>query len=174
MQDYIIINKKDNVAVALTGLTKGQALELKDQTPDGSRRIILQEEIPSGHKFSLCAIGKGERVIKYGNPIGTALEDILPGCLVHTKNVKTTLGDLLEYTYEPVSTSLKPTEKAYFMGYRRPDGRAGIRNQIWIIPTVGCVNSIANKLAIEASALKGEHVDEIIAFPHPYGCSQLG
>lgn len=174
MQEYIIINEKDNVAVALKRLPRGQALELKGQAHEVFRMVSLQEEIPAGHKFSLRHIEKGGRVIKYGNPIGTALTDILAGCLVHTKNVKTTLGDLLEYTYEPVHTTLEPTEKAYFMGYRRPGGGVGIRNQIWIIPTVGCVNSIANTLAREAHDLKGEHVDEIIAFPHPYGCSQLG
>ncbi len=174
MQEYIIINEEDNVAVALQSLEKGRSVDIKSPSAKLPRSISLREQIPAGHKFALCTIAKGDRVIKYGNPIGTALEEILPGAHVHTQNVKTLLGDILDYTYEPVRSELTSTEKAYFMGYRRPDGRVGIRNQIWIIPTVGCVNSIAMALAREAAAGKGDRVDEIISFPHPYGCSQLG
>jgi altronate hydrolase len=174
MQEYIIINERDNVAVALVTLEKGKVLEIRTNPASSARSITLREEIPAGHKFSLCTIGKGDKVIKYGNPIGTALEEITPGSHVHIQNVKTLLGDILNYSYEPVRAELAPTKEAYFMGYRRPDGKVGIRNQIWIIPTVGCVNSIAQTLAREASAVNRESVDEILAFPHPFGCSQLG
>ncbi len=175
MREYIIINDKDNVGVALTKLNKGDTVESKKFSKAlPEQELVLLEEIPAGHKFSLCRIGEGEKVIKYGNPIGTALTDILPGSHVHTPNIRTTLGDILDYSYEPVLTDLEPTREAYFMGYRRPDGRVGIRNQIWIIPTVGCVNSVAAAMAREVSCPAGANVDEVLAFSHPYGCSQLG
>ena len=94
--------------------------------------------------------------------------------MIHTHNVKTALGDLLEYKYEPVHIEEKKTEDAAFMGFQRPDGKVGVRNEIWIIPTVGCVNNIATAMAKAANEkLKGS-VQEVIAFPHPYGCSQMG
>lgn len=170
MQQFIKINTKDNVAVALQPLKLGMHITLEGD----ENELILKEDIPAGHKFSLCRILNGESVIKYGSPIGCAKSDIPPGCHVHTDNLKTNLGEILEYTYEPRFPHLEPTEEAYFDGFRRSDGRVGIRNQIWIIPTVGCVNSIANSLAKAGSQYLSGSVDEVIAFPHPYGCSQLG
>lgn len=86
-------------------------------------------------------------MIKYGSPIGYATEDIPAGSWIHTHNMKTGLGDLLEYSYQKEFTSLEPQEERFFEGYRRTDGKAGVRNEIWIIPTVGCVNSIATSVA---------------------------
>ena len=126
----------------------------------------VEVNIENGHKFALSDIRKGESVIKYGFPIGVATEDIKKGDHVHTHNVKTGLGELLTYTYAPhFNDPAKETEIPTFMGYRRPDGKVGIRNDIWIINTVGCVNKIAERL----SALTGA-----LSFPHPFGCSQLG
>ena len=126
-----------------------------------------------GHKYARCAIRCGEDVIKYGMPIGHATCDIAPGEHVHVHNLATNLGEVLEYTYDPdpglLATSPEapkpsgpvPTIKAY----RHPDGRVGIRNDIWIIPTVGCVNRLCERLAATCGGL---------ALTHPYGCSQLG
>ena len=88
--------------------------------------------------------------------------------------MKTGLGDLLEYSYQKEFTSLEPQEERFFEGYRRTDGKAGVRNEIWIIPTVGCVNSIATSVAARAKEFQPDSVDAIVAFPHPYGCSQMG
>ena len=103
--------------------------------------VTTLEDIPQGHKIALADIKEGEKVIKYGFPIGVAKQDIKAGSWVHVHNVKTGLGDVLDYEYNPSGSELEPTEHAHFMGYRREDGRVGVRNEIWIIPTVGCVNS---------------------------------
>ena len=122
--------------------------------------------LSDGHKYALCDIKCGEDIIKYGNPIGHAISDIKKGEHVHTHNVKTNLSGNLEYAYEPkfYDTPAVPTDRT-FMGYVRENGDVGIRNEIWIVNTVGCVNKISQKLA----ELTGARY-----FPHPFGCSQLG
>ena len=122
--------------------------------------------LEDGHKYALCDIKKGENIIKYGNPIGHATVDIKAGEHVHTHNVKTNLSGNLEYTYEPVSCDLPEEDKdRTFMGYVRENGDVGIRNEIWIVNTVGCVNKVAERIAAATGAYH---------FPHPFGCSQLG
>ena len=135
--DTVRINEKDNVAVSLT----------------------------TGHKTALCDIEKGSDVIKYGYPIGYATEDIKEGDHVHSHNMKTKLGDILSYEYSPEFTEPDPAEPFTVEVYERENGDVGIRNDIWIVPTVGCVNSIAKHLSEKTGA---------ICFSHPYGCSQLG
>ena len=168
MKDWSKINSKDNVCVALRPLEKGTVIKEADF------EVEVKEDIMQGHKVALCDIKEGEEIIKYGSPIGYAKEDIKKGQWVHVQNIKTTLGDLLEYEYHPVGHELEQTEPAYFNGYRRPNGKVGVRNEIWIIPTVGCVNSIASALEKSAKHLVKGSVEEIVAFPHPYGCSQMG
>ncbi len=168
MKDYIKIHENDNVIVAVKEIAAGEAVSA------GEVQVVANETIPAGHKMALCKIAAGGDVIKYGFRIGNAKADIAPGDWVHTHNVKTALGDLLEYSYQPVETTQQVTPDVTFMGYPRPDGSAGVRNEVWIIPTVGCVNNIATALAKSANErLKGT-VEEVIAFPHPYGCSQMG
>ena len=168
MQDFIKINPKDNVAVALKPLAKGTPCQVGDNT------VILGEDIPQGHKFALCDMEPGQDVIKYGFRIGNTREAVQKGGWLHVHNIKTALGDLLTYSYHPTGEDVPPTEPAYFMGFQRPDGKVGVRNELWIIPTVGCVNSIATALAKGASHLATGTVEEVAAFPHPYGCSQMG
>ena len=169
MQSFIQIHPKDTVAVALTALRKGDVLSV------GKTELCLAEDIAPGHKFALTAIPAAESVIKYGQVIGLASAPISPGQWVHTHNLTTGLKTLLDYTYQPEIHPLPPAEPRTFSGYRRPDGRAGIRNDIWIIPTVGCVNKIA--AAIERgcrSRVNLSGIDNLVAFSHPYGCSQMG
>ena len=174
MQTFLKINDKDNMIVALKTLTLGMEIVLND----GSR-ITVNEEIPEGHKMAVREIKSGEAVNKYGYPIGCAKEDIKIGDWIHIHNVKTGLGDLLEYTYEPTKTEestpgVVDDEESTFMGFVRADGKVGVRNEIWIIPTVGCVNNVATAIAKQANAFVKGSVSEVIAFPHPYGCSQMG
>lgn len=137
--------------------------------------IILKEKIPQGHKIALCDIAKGEEIIKYGSTIGIAKCDIKKGSWVHTHNMKTGLGELLTYTYNPQKPHIPASKEThYFQGFRRPDGKAGVRNEIWIIPTVGCVNNVASAIEKKAQAYLTDSIDAIAAFPHPYGCSQMG
>lgn len=168
MQDIIRINQEDNVAVALRPIEKGETLDIAG-TP-----VTAAEEIPQGHKMAIRAIRSGEAVVKYGCSIGFAKEDVQAGGWIHVHNLKTGLGDLLTYEYQPVGSALKETEHAYFEGYRRANGKAGVRNEIWIIPTVGCVNSIAQALEKASRKFVTGTVEDVIAFPHPYGCSQMG
>mgnify|MGYP002559423229 CR=1 FL=1 len=167
MKTYIQINPQDNVCVALAPISAGTQI-------NAGTTVTTLEDIPQGHKIALADIKEGEKVIKYGFPIGVAKQDIKAGSWVHVHNVKTGLGDVLDYEYNPSGSELEPTEHAHFMGYRREDGRVGVRNEIWIIPTVGCVNSIASALEKQAKSLAVGTVEDIVAFPHPYGCSQMG
>ncbi|MBO5307124.1 MAG: altronate dehydratase [Lentisphaeria bacterium] len=118
-----------------------------------------------GHKYALRAIAPGEKVIKYGMPIGETTCAVAKGEHIHTHNMKTRLSGQLEYTYTPDFKVQETSCTATFMGYRRPDGQVGIRNDIWLIPTVGCVNGLVRRLARAANA---------IPLCHPYGCSQMG
>lgn len=122
-------------------------------------------DLSNGHKYADRDIKKGENIIKYGYPIGHAVEDIKKGDHVHTHNIKTNLSDKQEYLYKPHFYDIKPRPKRTFMGYRRKNNDVGTRNEIWIINTVGCVNKSAQKIA-EATGAR--------YFPHPFGCSQLG
>ena len=168
------INAHDNVVVALEPLTAGSKIDVNGAT------VALKSDVPAGHKIALTDIYKGELIIKYGFPIGTAKEDIRPGDWVHSHNTQSRLGKLLEYTYHPenaTQASVAGTAKEYtFKGYARQNGKAGIRNEVWIIPTVGCVNSIARAIEEKARAFAADfpHVDGIYAYSHPHGCSQLG
>ena len=167
---YLKINSADNVAVAITALPAGEKLIV-----DG-KEIILNEDIPAGHKFALKDFAEGENVIKYGYPIGHARTARKQGDWMNENNIRTNLAGLLEYTYNPTEVKLDiPHKDLTFKGYRRKNGDVGVRNEIWIIPTVGCVNGIVNQLAEGLRReTDGKGVDAIMAFPHNYGCSQLG
>jgi altronate hydrolase len=132
--------------------------------------------LETGHKYALCLIKKGENVIKYGYPIGHALEDIQEGEHVHTHNLKTNLHDDLEYTYHPRKTLLDiPKSDVKIRGYLRYNGEMGIRNELWIVPTVGCINGQAQAIVNRVkSELDISHLDDVRVFTHNYGCSQLG
>lgn len=172
MQETIRIHESDNVAVALKKLIKGQEVSI------GSEIIIIEEEIPVGHKFALENLISDTEVIKYGYSIGRTLKQIRRGEWVHTHNLKTGLGELLQYSYQPMNQTKVMSPKACnidtFNGYRRENNTVGIRNEIWIIPTVGCVNDIARALERKGREHLPDGIDDVVAFAHPYGCSQLG
>ena len=168
MKTYLKIHKDDNVAVALSPLKEGTKVIIDDQ------EITLKEDIPQGHKFALTDINKETPVIKYGAQIGLAKESIHTGSWILTHNLKTGLGDLLTYSYTKTITPLEPSDSVCFDGYRRSNGKVGVRNEIWIIPTVGCVNNVATAIEKQAQQYKKGSIDDIVAFPHPYGCSQMG
>ena len=187
---YIKINPDDNVAVALQDLPKGENVE----------GVVLQMDVPRGHKIVLKDLAEGENVIKYGFPIGHVTRPAAAGTMVDHSCIKTNLEGLLEYSYSPALVEIpEASRKRSFKGFRRADGQVGIRNQIWVIPTVGCVNGICEEIVrrfkkeLEAagelppsdfgpyeqeqggsSPEAKSSVDAIVAFPHNYGCSQLG
>ncbi|MDR2069860.1 MAG: altronate dehydratase family protein [Treponema sp.] len=172
-EKLIRINEKDNVAVAISPLKKGDVLSF----PDGEGSLEVKDDIPGGHKIALTDIEAGERIVKYGFPIGAASARISRGAHVHTHNVRTLLSETPEYHYRPV----QGRERTYsgdipeISGFRRGDGSAGIRNEIWIIPTVGCVNKTAETLARWGDReFAGGAIDGVYAWTHPYGCSQMG
>ena len=171
MADFIKINPSDNVAIAICDIDAGRTLEI-----DGVN-VVTQVAIPAGHKFALRDMAEGENVIKYGYPIGHLLSAVEEGGLIDDKNLKTNLDGLLEYSYTPQLTDIAPSaEKAYFQGYRRANGNVGIRNELWIIPTVGCVNGVVQSIrsAFEKELASYPTIEKVVAFPHNYGCSQLG
>ena len=164
MPDFIHIHPRDNVAVALRPVTAGTVFQ----------GIAALQDIPQGHKMALLPLAAGEQVAKYGFSIGSATAAVEAGSWVHTHNVKTNLSGEMEYTYNPNITHPAPRKAATFMGYRRSDGKVGIRNEIWIIPTVGCVNDVAKALVRENQDLVAGSIDGLYTFPHPFGCSQTG
>ena len=145
------IHESDNVAVSLKGTAT----------------------IAPGHKQALQDIPKGALVIKYGQPIGRTTEDIPEGAWVHTHNLRSHLDEQMEYHYEFCAQELQKNRQT-FSGYRRSGRRAGIRNEIYIIPSVGCVNGVCTRLAAAAQSLVKDNLDGIYALTHPFGCSQLG
>ena len=164
MPDFIQIHPTDNVAVALRTI------------PAGTKYlgIAARTEIPQGHKMALTDIQPGEQIVKYGFSIGHATEAVKAGDWVHIHNTATNLSGETAYTYQPQVRYPSPQVPRTFLGYRRGDGRVGIRNEIWIIPTVGCVNDIAKALVQENQDLVTGSIDGLYAFPHPFGCSQTG
>lgn len=170
MPQAIHISPIDNVVVALHPIAKGETVTL-----DGLS-VTAVEDIPQGHKMAVQPIKEGENVIKYGFPIGHATAAAVPGTWMHTHNVKTNLSGEVEYSYNPAPDlgPLPKVEPETFMGFRRKDGRAAIRNEIWIIPTVGCVNDIAKKIVTDNQDLVTGSIEGLYTFTHPFGCSQTG
>lgn len=167
MLKWIKINDLDNVIVALEHLSAGEIIEIDNG-------IELITDIPMGHKIAISDISKGEQIVKYGMPIGNAICDIKIGEHVHTDNTSTNLSDIIEYEYDPIESPLIDTKEGFFDGYERKNGEVGVRNDLWIIPTVGCINSLANKIANDFNRNYKNSEIKAIAFPHPYGCSQTG
>ncbi len=170
MKEFIKINECDNVIIALRDYKKDEVIDLEDE------KITLLEDINRGHKIAIKNINKGENVVKYGLPIGYALEDIKVGNWVHTHNTKTNLKDLNTYSYTPKFTNRKlDLEDIKVNVYKRKNGDVGVRNELWIVPTVGCVNGIAQRIKDAFLAEVGElEIDDINVLTHNYGCSQLG
>lgn len=166
---FIKINPADSVVVCLRNYSKGEEITINDKT------ITVLQDTPVGHKILIKDTKEGENIIKYGYPIGHAKENLTAGQWVNENNLKTNLLGKLTYEYKPVNEKLQIENKNLkFNGYIRANGEVGIRNEIWIVPTVGCVNGIAEKLAnrlTEETKLAG--IDAIHAWHHNYGCSQL-
>ena len=164
MPEFLKINAKDNVAVAL-----------KDIKADFSENgITALSDIPKAHKILLCDLKAGDNVIKYGCPIGHITEDTPKGAYVHEHNLSTNLRTAPTYEYAGDTDYSPKGSNLTFDGYVRGDGRVGVRNEIWIIPTVGCVNKTAERLAKLGNDLISDGCDGVFAFTHPFGCSQLG
>ena len=162
----IKINDNDNVAVAVNEIPENTEI-------DGIRTLSV---IPMGHKVALRDIKEGEDIIKYGQVIGVANSDIKQGEHVHSHNMHTKLSGELEYTYNPVEYSNESKESPYKLyGYKRKDGKVGIRNELWLIPTVGCISSICKDII---QRFKDSHdlsdIDGAYTYAHQYGCSQMG
>ncbi|MBE6186012.1 MAG: altronate dehydratase [Rikenellaceae bacterium] len=172
MKGYLKINANDNVAVVLADvLTAGDVVEVDGQ------RVVVQQEVARGHKVALVDMGAGQQVVKYGYPIGHLTQAVKAGEWIHTHNLESDLCDNLEYTYTPKSydVEFQGDDNLRVMGYLRASGEMGIRNELWIVPTVGCVNgqaqAIAERLRRECDC---SHLDDVRVYTHNYGCSQLG
>ena len=146
MNDVYRIHPEDSVAVALHPLTPG------DRAQGNGFSVSVREAIPAGHKIALCRMKSGKSVLKYGWPIGRATKPIDPGQWVHSHNVASGLEGLEHWRYEPQWRELEPQPPAFFDGYRRKDGKTGVRHELWIVPMVGCVNGLAQQLERLASA----------------------
>lgn len=166
---FLKINRADTVVVCLRNYQKGEIISV-----DGKDITVLQDT-PAGHKILINDTAAGNNIIKYGYPIGHAKEDLKTGQWVNENNLKTNLSGTLTYEYKPVDEKLNiANEHLTFKGYRRNNGEVGIRNEVWIVPTVGCVNGIAERLAnMLAEDTRLEGIDAVHAWHHNYGCSQL-
>lgn len=171
MAEFIKINPADNVAVAIHDAEAGTGFSI-----DGVQ-VTAKVRIPAGHKMALRDLSCGQDVVKYGFPIGHLLQDVPQGGLIDHSNLKTNLDGLLEYSYQPELVEIpSAAQKRTFKGYRRADGRVGVRNELWIIPTVGCVNGVVQNIRkrFEKELQNYPSITKVIEFPHNYGCSQLG
>lgn len=166
---FLKINPADSVVVCLRPMQKGETINIDGKT------IEIKQDTPAGHKLLIKDAPKGTNIIKYGYPIGHSIEDLTEGQWVNENNIKTNLSGSLEYEYSPVNEKLSiENENLTFKGYMRKNGEVGIRNEIWIVPTVGCVNGIAEKLVdLLKAETNCEGIDAIHAWHHNYGCSQL-
>jgi altronate hydrolase len=174
----IRIDERDNVAVALRGISAGDRVEV-----DG-HSVIARHDIPAGHKIALDSFGRDEQVIKYGVPIGLTTDRVAAGDWVHSHNLRTALSGLIDYAYHPgepfpLPASPRPLPASRFplpafKGYRRLNRSVGTRNELWVLNTVGCVNHAAERIAKQAGDRFAGAIDGVHAFAHPYGCSQLG
>jgi altronate hydrolase len=168
------VHPDDDVAVAVRPLAAGAEVVVE------GARVTLVDDVPAGHKFALRALAQGEPVRKYGFVIGAATAPVAAGAWMHAHNLATRLGGPLDYSYHAGTEPGAPapgTAIPTFDGYRRRDGRVGTRNEVWIVNTVGCVNTAAERIARAAAERFGgpdTGVDGVYAFAHPYGCSQLG
>ena len=162
------VHDTDDVCVALRDIPAGTVVEV------GALRLTVTGDIPKGHKIAVRAIDAGDVVHKYGFVIGKASQAIAPGDHVHTHNMVTTLSGTEDYAYHPVKVTTEAPATGSFQGYRRSNGTVGIRNEIWILCTVGCVARTSERLAKQASERFKGRVDGVYALTHPLGCSQLG
>ncbi|MFK7696080.1 UxaA family hydrolase [Paenibacillus sp. HJGM_3] len=176
MNNWVRLSERDHVIIALQPFAKGDTVNV-----DGVELSIL-DDVPKGHKILTRPVAAGEDVLKFGYSIGKAKEPIEAGRWVHTHNLGTGLGAILEYTYEPAADSAaagvrfvpEDLTRQTFQGYVRENGEVGIRNEIWIINTVGCINKTCDILAQRGQAAYAGQVDGVFHFSHPFGCSQLG
>jgi altronate hydrolase len=162
------VSEADNVATALTDIAAGRTIECGDLI------VEARMAIPRGHKIALVPIAAGDPVLKYGFPIGRAAAPIAPGGHVHSHNLATMLSADGAIVVEPAALLPSEASARTFMGYHRADGRVGTRNELWVLPTVGCVARTAQKIAARAAARHEGRIDGVYAFTHPFGCSQLG
>ncbi|MFC5529241.1 UxaA family hydrolase [Cohnella yongneupensis] len=173
MSDTVILHPDDDVAVALRDIAEGEAVTVP--AVDGELIVQAIADVPRGHKLAIRPIGIGSHVRKFGYSIGVAQSDIPAGSWVHTHNVRTGLGGLLDYRYEPKEQAAAQPQGRSFLGYERDNGEVGIRNEIWILNTVGCINKTCELLAkMATNRFAGRGIDGIFHFAHPFGCSQLG
>ena len=171
MKRFLKINAADNVAIALADdLHAGETLDVEGVA------VTLREDIARGHKFALRDLAEGENVVKYGYPIGHTTAAVPAGGWIHSHNLKTNLRDDLEYSYSPKVYEVSyPASERKVMGYLRKNGTMGIRNELWIVPSVGCVNGQAQAIAARVKAeCDCSHLDDVRVYTHNYGCSQLG
>lgn len=172
MIELLTIDQHDNVAVTFEALKKNEKVSVKGEV------LTILAPVDKGHKVAIKHIESGQPIIKYGAPIGHAISDIKPGETVHTQNIKTNLSGKLTYSFDPKSSNITPFAWKHQIPlniYHRDNGKVGIRNELWVIPTVGCVNGVAKNIVeafIHDRDVTG--VDGIYSFSHPYGCSQLG
>ncbi|WP_217593400.1 UxaA family hydrolase [Cohnella sp. GbtcB17] len=182
--DTVVLNPRDQVAIALRDIRAGETVDWSDGA-GGEGAVRALRDVPRGHKLLIRPVAARQHVNKFGYSIGIAKEDIAVGDWVHTHNLKTGLGAVLEYTYKPgiaasgaeavTQAASFPGGQSTFKGYVRDDGQVGIRNEIWIVNTVGCINKTCETLArLATRQFEGRGIDGVFHFPHPYGCSQLG
>lgn len=170
MKEIIKINEKDNVVVALRDLSKSEIIEVEN------KKIEIKEDIKRGHKVAISDFKVNDNVIKYGYPIGHAIKDISIGEWIHTHNIKTNLDGIMEYNFNQQLKQVSiGNRNLTFDGYKRANGNVGIRNELWIVPTVGCVNGIGERIIEKFKEdVKPVGIDGVEIFKHNYGCSQLG
>lgn len=168
----IRLHDDDDVAIAKVNLLAGSNLV---ETRHGAS-LQLNQLIPSGHKFAIREVKQGQPIRRYGQVIGFAKRDITVGDHVHVHNCAVAEFER-DYAF---GVDVKPVQfvpealRRTFMGYRRPDGKAGTRNYIAVISSVNCsahtVRKIAHHFTDELLA-EFPNVDGVISIAHGFGCA---
>ncbi len=164
MLDAVKIHPEDDVMVALHDLPAGTEVE----------GIVLLEDVKQAHKFAIHDMKAGELLHKYGNVIGRLKCDVKKGQWIHSDELGTALDEAPTYHYQKGKVTPKKESQRTWQGYLREDGRAGTRNDLFLIPTVGCVNLQLQTLREKFLELHPEMKGRVQIANHPYGCSQLG
>ena len=170
MADFIQINPADNLIIALRDFSQGEVIFVEN------KELKIIGDVPKGHKIALIPISENEDIIKYGAPIGHATKAIEAGEHIHVQNIKTNLSGTINYSFNQKLNELNHQKRDLtFQGYKRGNGKVGIRNELWIVPTVGCVNGQAQQIAdLFKAEVEPTDIDGVEVFKHSYGCSQLG
>ena len=164
----ITLHPLDNVAVV--------SRRVPAEADLGAIQVKTVQAIPAGHKVATRFIVAGQPILKYGQVIGVATEDIPAGAHVHVHNLA--VSDLRREAERIAPAEFPAAGPRTFQGFRREDGRVGVRNYVGVLTSVNCSATVARLIAqeVERRGLLDEfpNVDGVVPITHTSGCGMAG